>query len=159
MNEETRDIGFTGDIKIPREIKDIKAEVFAGLDIREIKIIGMGVILAAIVALICFGLLKMTGSVATMAPAVALAPFVIVAKIKKNNMNLEDWFMVYYSGNFKGKPIRVNELTNQYEKLEQIYHKNIDVKKKEGKEDKKKAKQRKKELKVKMKNSQYHAIY
>ena len=143
MNEETRDIGFTGDIKIPREIKDIKAEVFAGLDIREIKIIGMGVILAAIVALICFGLLKMTGSVATMAPAVALAPFV----------------MVYYSGNFKGKPIRVNELTNQYEKLEQIYHKNIDVKKKEGKEDKKKAKQRKKELKVKMKNSQYHAIY
>lgn len=151
MNEEVRDIGFTGDIKIPREIKSIKATIFAGLDLREIKIIGVGVALAAVVALIVFGILKMNGSVAAMIPAVVLAPFVIVAKMKKNNLNLEDWFMVYYSSNFKGKPIRVNELTNYYEKLEQIYHT-----KNKGEESVKKVS--KKELKRKIKNSKYTAI-
>lgn len=162
MNEESRDIGFTGDIKIPREIKDIKAEIFAGLDLREIKIIGIGVALAGIVALICFGILKLTGTVAIMMPALLLAPFVIVAKMKKNNMNLEDWFMVYYSSNFKGKPVRVNELTNQYEKLEQLYHKNMVGNKGKSKAEikavKKAEKIKKKELKEKIKNSQYRAV-
>lgn len=155
MNEH-RDIGFTGDVKIPREITNIKADIVAGLDLREIKYIAVGVILALIDAFIVFGVLKQFGTFAVMTPALCLAPFIMMAKMKKNGMNMEDWLMICYSNNFKGSAIRTNDIQNQYEMLEQLY--DSKNKTKPEKVSKKEAKVAKKELKEKIKTSQFRGI-
>jgi len=150
MSIEKRDIGFTGDIKIPREISDIKADIVAGLDLREIKWISVGIVLAIIDAVIVFGVLKQFGTLAILSPAFFLAPFVTVAKVKVNGINLENWLMILYDNNIKGSPVRTNETVNEYERLEQLYEKNHKTKINK--------RERNKEIKQKIKNSQYKGV-
>lgn len=154
--EEKVDNGFTGDMKIPREISGIKADIVAGLDLREIGYISIGLVLAIIAGVIVFGVFHNFSSFAVMIPAIIIAPFFAVAKVKKNGMNLEDWLVVWYSNNFKSRPVRTNEIINEYELLEETYQKKLAPKDKVSNKEKK---MRKKELKSIKKNSPYRAYH
>lgn len=148
--KELRDIGFCGDIRVPGEIQNIKADIIFGLDMRELKIAGIGVALAIIDAIIVFSILKLSGSFAVISPALIFAPFFFIAKTKKNGMNLEDYFWVWYSNSFKSKNIRTNDIENDYEYLEWLY-----LAKYKQKLSKREEKKKQKEIKMKIKSSKY----
>lgn len=154
-NGEERDIGFTGDIKIPKEINNIRADIVAGLDLRELKYVSIGTLLAIVDAFIVFGIFKQFGTLAVLSPALCLAPFIYIAKAKKNGLHMEDWLMILYANSFKGSTIRTNEMLNRYEELEKLYESKF-VKK--DKISKKEIRTHKKELKQKMKDSPYKGV-
>ena len=148
--KELRDINYCGDVRIPGEIQNIKADIILGLDLRELKIVSIGVLAAIIDAFIVFGVLKLSGSVAVISPAFFFAPFFYFAKTKKNGMYMEDYFWVWYSNKFKSKNVRTNDIENDYEHLEKLY-----FAKTRHKAGKKEGRKRQKEIKMKIKASKY----
>lgn len=142
---------FNGDVVIPSEIQNIKFEIIGGMDLRELKIIGVGIVLTILTAVLVFGVLKQSNSFAILSPAIIFSPFYILAKIKHNGMNLEDWLLIWYSNNFKSRNIRLSEIYNEYERLEKLY---LSVQKKVV-EDKKTVKIKYKQIKKKRKESKY----
>lgn len=148
--KELRDIGFYGDVRIPGEIQGIKADIIAGLDVRELKFVSIGLVLAIIDAIIVFGIFGQFGTVAVFSPAFFFVPFFCVAKIKKNGMYLEDYFWIWYSNSIKSRAVRINSLKNEYERLEELH-----TSKHRLKVSKKGAKKKQKEIKMKIKASKY----
>jgi len=119
-NDSDQLVPYEGIAKIPAEIQDIRDELFFGRTIREIISIAIAVAVTGGLSLFMLRVLHITNVwCIVFAVGVGCVPFVF-GFVKPSGLNLEDYFLIWYSQNIKSASTRKLSGQNEYEKMREL---------------------------------------
>ena len=123
MGKEYIDYGYTGTISLPKEIKNMHTAIIRiggiALTARQ-----LGMLTGAIV--LAFGSFKLMNSIGlpgldVLLPVLLAAPLILLAFVRINGLDFDDWMVVQFCNKHLSSSIRKNNILNEYEKLEEMY--------------------------------------
>ena len=123
MAKEYIDYGYNGSVSLPKEVKNMhNAIIKLGGVPMTAKQFGL-VILAVFLAVISFRGLNALGleTLSVLVPIVLAGPCILLAFLKINGLDFDDWLIVMWSNKRQSSAIRKNNSLNEYEKLEDLY--------------------------------------
>ena len=117
-------------IAIPKEIDNVKSKFFGNKSLKECIFIGIAIGVFYLVYRACGKIAFLKEWDMALAMVAACIPLAI-GFIKISTFTLTDYVLIFRSNTMLSRPIRYNNIKNEYERLEQIYHAKNGKKKKQ----------------------------
>lgn len=145
--------GYDGAERVPDEIKNVRDTIMWDRTGRELLFLTGAMTMAALLSIVLFAVLKLTGRVFLIIPVLASVPFLAFGFLKPGGLALEDFLVIWWSNNINSAPTRMLSSTNYYERMQilalnKAQEKDNPKAKKKGRKTSKKALKNKTEEKV-----------
>lgn len=145
--------GYDGAERVPDEIKNVRDTIMWNRTGRELLFLTGAMTMAALLSIVLFAVLKLTGRVFLIIPVLASVPFLAFGFLKPGGLALEDFLVIWWSNNINSAPTRMLSSTNYYERMQMLalnkaQEKDNPKAKKKGRKTSKKALKNKTEEKV-----------
>lgn len=145
--------GYDGAERVPDEIKNVRDTIMWDRTGRELLFLTGAMTMAALLSIVLFAVLKLTGRVFLIIPVLASVPFLAFGFLKPGGLALEDFLVIWWSNNINSAPTRMLSSTNYYERMQMLalnkaQEKDNPKAKKKGRKTSKKALKNKTEEKV-----------
>ena len=145
--------GYDGAERVPDEIKNVCDTIMWDRTGRELLFLTGAMTMAALLSIVLFAVLKLTGRVFLIIPVLASVPFLAFGFLKPGGLALEDFLVIWWSNNINSAPTRMLSSTNYYERMQilalnKAQEKDNPKAKKKGRKTSKKALKNKTEEKV-----------
>ena len=144
---------YDGAERVPDEIKNVRDTIVWDRTGRELLFLTGAMTMAALLSIVLFAVLKLTGRVFLIIPVLASVPFLAFGFLKPGGLALEDFLVIWWSNNVNSAPTRMLSSTNYYERMQMLalnkaQEKDNPKAKKKGRKTSKKALKNKTEEKV-----------
>lgn len=110
--------GYDGAERVPDEIKNVRDTIMWGRTGRELLFLTGAMTVAALLSIVLFAVLKLTGRVFLIIPVLASVPFLAFGFLKPGGLALEDFLVIWWSNNINSAPTRTLSSTNYYERMQ-----------------------------------------
>ena len=145
--------GYDGAERVPDEIKNVRDTIMWERTGRELLFLTGAMTMAALLSIVLFAVLKLTGRVFLIIPVLASVPFLAFGFLKPGGLALEDFLVIWWSNNVNSAPTRMLSSANYYERMQMLalnkaQEKDNPKAKKTGRKTSKKALKNKTEEKV-----------
>ena len=87
---------------------------------RELLFLTGAMTMAALLSIVLFAVLKLTGRVFLIIPVLASVPFLAFGFLKPSGLALEDFLVIWWSNNINSAPTRMLSSTNYYEQMQML---------------------------------------
>ncbi|RHU37175.1 PrgI family protein [Clostridium sp. TM06-18] len=110
--------GYDGAERVPDEIKNVRDTIMWDRTGRELLFLTGAMTMAALLSIVLFAVLKLTGRVFLIIPVLASVPFLAFGFLKPGGLALEDFLVIWWSNNINSAPTRMLSSTNYYERMQ-----------------------------------------
>lgn len=112
--------GYDGAERVPDEIKNVRDTIMWDRTGRELLFLTGAMTMAALLSIVLFAVLKLTGRVFLIIPVLASVPFLAFGFLKPGGLALEDFLVIWWSNNINSAPTRMLSSTNYYEQMQML---------------------------------------
>lgn len=112
--------GYDGAERVPDEIKNVRDTIMWDRTGRELLFLTGAMTMAALLSIVLFAVLKLTGRVFLIIPVLASVPFLAFGFLKPGGLALEDFLVIWWSNNINSAPTRMLSSTNYYERMQML---------------------------------------
>lgn len=111
---------YDGAERVPDEIKNVRDTIMWGRTGRELLSLTGAMTVAALLSIVLFAVLKLTGRVFLIIPVLASVPFLAFGFLKPGGLALEDFLVIWWSNNVNSAPTRMLSSANYYERMQML---------------------------------------
>ena len=112
--------GYDGAERVQDEIKNVRDTIMWDRTGRELLFLTGAMTMAALLSIVLFAVLKLTGRVFLIIPVLASVPFLAFGFLKPGGLALEDFLVIWWSNNINSAPTRMLSSTNYYERMQML---------------------------------------
>ena len=112
--------GYDGAERVPDEIKNVRDTIMWDRTGRELLFLTGAMTMAALLSIVLFAVLKLTGRVFLIIPVLASVPFLAFGFLMPGGLALEDFLVIWWSNNINSAPTRMLSSTNYYERMQML---------------------------------------
>lgn len=112
--------GYDGAERVPDEIKNVRDTIMWDRTGRELLFLTGAMTMAALLSIVLFAVLKLTGRVFLIIPVLASVPFLAFGFLKPGGLALEDFLVIWWANNINSAPTRMLSSTNYYEQMQML---------------------------------------
>lgn len=112
--------GYDGAERVPDEIKNVRDTIMWDRTGRELLFLTGAMTVAALLSIVLFAVLKLTGRVFLIIPVLESLPFLAFGFLKPGGLDLEDFLVIWWSNNINSAPTRMLSSTNYYEQMQML---------------------------------------